>query len=84
VVPQILDRNNVGNSQCPSYEQRGVLGVLLDSNIYPNRSAFDHFLIRVMMGGVFKPEMVRQNEDDVVRLAQEEISLRFSVASAMI
>jgi oxygen-dependent protoporphyrinogen oxidase len=41
----------------PSREQRGILGTVVDSNVFPNRAPEDHVLLRTMVGGARSPQL---------------------------
>jgi len=41
----------------PSKEQRGVLGTIIDSNVFPNRAPEGSILLRSMVGGARSPEL---------------------------
>jgi oxygen-dependent protoporphyrinogen oxidase len=60
----------------PSTEQRGVLGVVVDSNVFPNRAPEGKVLFRAMVGGARTPEKARLPEEqlfDLVRADMREI-----------
>ena len=61
----------------PSLEKKQVLGVLLDSNIFPQRTGREKFLFRVMMGGVHHPEVLQMREHQLFNLAKAELNSMF-------
>ncbi len=63
----------------PSYEQKGVIGVLFDSNMFPNRASGDKVMIRLMLGGVNNPGIVREDHSAIRQLAREELAERFQL-----
>jgi oxygen-dependent protoporphyrinogen oxidase len=62
----------------PSSEKKNVLGVLFPSNIFTNRSKEDEFLFRVMIGGARHPDIRQKSEEQLIRMAEDEISGTFS------
>ncbi|MFA5060047.1 MAG: protoporphyrinogen oxidase [Candidatus Omnitrophota bacterium] len=56
-----------------SLERRDILGVLFDSNIFPNRAGSEYFSCRVMMGGARNPSMISESKEKLLNLAKEEI-----------
>jgi len=57
----------------PSSEKKNILGVLFESNIFPNRAALGQILFRVMMGGVRHPEILKLSEQELIATAVNEI-----------
>lgn len=62
----------------PSTEQREVLGVLFDSNIFAGRCPSDQILFRVMMGGAQHREVLKMSDEELLAVAVRELKLRFS------
>jgi oxygen-dependent protoporphyrinogen oxidase len=48
-----------------------ALGVLFDSNLFPNRAPAGHVLLRAMIGGAHDPGALELDDDALVRLARE-------------
>lgn len=63
----------------PSSENKEVLGVLLDSNIFPQRAPEDKILSRVMLGGARFPDILEKSQDELINIARQEIERHFSV-----
>jgi len=63
----------------PSTEKKDVLGVLFDSNIFPNRSDYDSILFRVMIGGARHPHILEKSEEALRTIAIKEIKQQFRV-----
>ena len=59
----------------PSSERKEVLGVLLESNIFPSRSPEGQILLRVMIGGARHPSILEKAQGELVRLAVDEVRL---------
>ncbi len=59
----------------PSKERKKVLGVLFDSNVFPNRAPQDSVFIRVMVGGMRHQEIATKSKDEIIAIAREEINL---------
>ncbi len=57
----------------PHKEGKSVLGVIFESNVFPNRTDKEHFLIRVMIGGDRHKDILQKSEGILVQMAQEEI-----------
>jgi len=57
----------------PSTENKEVLGVLFESNIFPKRASKNHILFRVMIGGVRHPEITKLSKKKLIDLALSEI-----------
>lgn len=58
----------------PSNEKKEVLGALFSSNIFPNRSDNNHILVQVMIGGARNPESINRGQDELIKMAQDEVS----------
>jgi oxygen-dependent protoporphyrinogen oxidase len=63
----------------PSSENREVLGVLFTSNIFDHRTNADHFMFRVMIGGVRHPDIIEKSRDELIVIAKKEIEKTFKV-----
>ncbi len=61
----------------PSWQSKEILGVVFESLIFPNRTEQDYVLLRVMIGGVCHPEILKKSEPELIAIAQEEIQLIF-------
>lgn len=57
----------------PSDQQKDVLGVLLESNVFKRQADTDKIFIRIMMGGAHHPAFSRFNEADVLTKALTEL-----------
>jgi len=57
----------------PSSEEKEVLGVLFEGNIFPGRCRKDQVLFRVMIGGARYPDILSKTKEELVKLAVEEI-----------
>ena len=58
----------------PSQENKTVLGVLFESNIFTGRVDGDHVLARVMMGGSRHPQEVFKPAGHLLRVAHESVA----------
>ncbi len=65
----------------PRTEKRKILGVLWDSSIFPNRAPKGKALIRVMLGGARNPELIELSEEELVKIALEELALTMGINS---
>jgi len=59
----------------PSLEQKEILGVLFESNIFPGRCQDNQMLFRVMIGGARHPDILNRTKEELVGLACKEIEL---------
>ena len=57
----------------PSLENRNVLGVVFESNVFPGRAGPGEILFRVMMGGAHHPFLIKRSAPELIALAQEEL-----------
>ncbi len=57
----------------PSSENKEVLGVLWESNIFPHRCAPEDILMRVMIGGARHPDVLSKSREALTALALKEI-----------
>jgi len=57
----------------PSFEKGEVLGVLFDSNIFSHRCHDNEVLVRVMLGGVRNPDIIKKSNEELINLAKNEI-----------
>lgn len=58
----------------PNCENKNILGVLFESNVFDHRCAEGEILFRVMIGGALHGEVVSQSESQLIQLAKNEIS----------
>ncbi len=65
----------------PSNQQKYILGVLFESNIFPGRCPKDKVLLRVMMGGVDNAHILKRSKDELIRLAYKEIIQVFKMTT---
>ncbi len=61
----------------PSSEKRKALGVLFDSNIFPERAPEGHLLFRIMIGGARFPDIIKKSKEEIINLALDEIQQHF-------
>ncbi len=58
----------------PSKEKRNILGSLWTSSIFPGfRSPEDKFLIRTILGGAKRPEMIEKSDNELIEITKDEI-----------
>jgi len=50
----------------PSREQRGILGTVFDSNVFPNRARSGKVLLRTMVGGARAPQLAEQQDERLI------------------
>ncbi|HLF17842.1 MAG TPA: protoporphyrinogen oxidase [Candidatus Omnitrophota bacterium] len=61
----------------PSLENKEILGVLFESNVFANRAPKNHILFRVMVGGSRYPDIFQKSKKEILELAMEEIGTVF-------
>ncbi len=57
----------------PYKEKRNILGVLFDSLVFENRAPKGYVLLRIMLGGARKPELVLREKKEIVKIALNEL-----------
>lgn len=57
----------------PREEKSPVLGVLLENNVFPERSPEKYCLLRMMIGGVRHPQAVGLSRSEIVARAKDEL-----------
>jgi len=57
----------------PSKEGKDILGVLIESNVYPGRGAPGQVMLRVMLGGRRHPAVVNDSPENILAKAIKEI-----------
>ncbi len=65
----------------PSNQGKEVLGVLIESNVYPQRSPEDGVLIRVMLGGMHHPDIVQLDNENILDKAVQEIHAVYGLSA---
>ena len=63
----------------PSRYRRGVLGVLWSSSVFPGRAPEGHVLIRAMVGGLERPELVHEPEGTIEQVVLAELGRAMGV-----
>jgi len=57
----------------PSKENKDILGVLIESNVYSRRAKDDQIMMRVMLGGAHHPAIINDGQDQILSKAIKEI-----------
>lgn len=65
----------------PSTQQKYILGVLFENNVFPNRCPKDKVLLRVMMGGVDNAHILQRSKEELIKLAYKEVIQVFKITS---
>lgn len=65
----------------PSSEGKEILGVLLESNVFPRNVPNDELVIRIMMGGAHHPEIIQMDPQELIAMALREIDLTYGLKS---
>jgi len=58
-----------------------ILGALCESNLWPGRAPEDRILIRVMVGGSERPDLLTRSDADLVGLAMRALDRAWGLAS---
>ena len=65
----------------PSKEQKEILGVLIESNVYSRRGTPDHTMIRVMLGGEHHPAIIDEDQNQILTKAIKEIDATYGLTA---
>jgi oxygen-dependent protoporphyrinogen oxidase len=65
----------------PSSEQKEVIGVIFESNIFSNRCPYSSMLFRVMLGGMHHPDILKKTQQQLVLAACREIETMFGISA---
>jgi oxygen-dependent protoporphyrinogen oxidase len=65
----------------PSKENKDVLGVLIESNVYDGRAGDDEMMMRVMLGGAHHPAIINEGQEKIIGLAIKEIDSIYGLIS---
>jgi oxygen-dependent protoporphyrinogen oxidase len=57
----------------PSSENKEIVGVLIESNVYAERAREDQLMFRVMLGGMHHPDIINHSQEKILSLAIQEI-----------
>ncbi|MEE4216786.1 MAG: protoporphyrinogen oxidase [Xanthomonadales bacterium] len=57
----------------PSRENRGILGTVVDSNVFPNRAPQGRVLLRTMVGGARVPAKAELPDDQLMDLVRSDL-----------
>jgi oxygen-dependent protoporphyrinogen oxidase len=63
----------------PSGEGKEILGVLLESNVFPRDTSEDEIVIRVMLGGAHHPEIIQKSPEELIEVALRELDLTYGL-----
>ena len=62
-------------------EDLPVLGVLIESNVFPHRAPEGHVLLRIIQGGVARPDLDDLDDDALVRAALDAVDRAWGIAA---
>lgn len=62
-------------------EDLPVLGVLIESNVFPHRAPEGHVLLRVIQGGVARPDLDDLDDEALLRAAHEAVDRAWGIAA---
>jgi oxygen-dependent protoporphyrinogen oxidase len=63
----------------PAIERRRILAASFASVKFPGRAPADRVLIRVFIGGALQPELLKRDDSELVRIAQDELQELLSI-----
>lgn len=63
----------------PSSQNNKVLGVLAESNIFEGRAPKPQIMLRVMIGGARHPDCAKMGQDELTKMALDELNERFGL-----
>ena len=63
-------------------ERVPVLGVLIESNVFPGRAPAGHVLLRAILGGVADPEVARRSDEELVERATALLDRAYGLRAA--
>jgi oxygen-dependent protoporphyrinogen oxidase len=66
----------------PSQENKDILGVLIESNVYRGRAGEDHIMMRVMLGGTHHPAIINDSQEQIIAKAIKEIDSIYGLIAA--
>jgi oxygen-dependent protoporphyrinogen oxidase len=58
----------------PSREDRGILGTVVDSNVFPNRAPEGKVLLRTMVGGARVPQLAGLPDDQLIGRVRDDLA----------
>ena len=67
-----------------SLENKNILGVLFENNVFEGRCPTDQVLIRVMMAGAHHPFTVGRSANELIAMAQEEMARVFGLSGNLV
>jgi len=65
----------------PSGENKDILGLLIESNVYAGRAGDEETMIRVMLGGVHHPAIINDDQEQILSKAIKEIDSVYGLVS---
>jgi oxygen-dependent protoporphyrinogen oxidase len=68
----------------PSNENKNVLGVLIESNVYAQRARGDQMMLRVLLGGAHHPAIINETQDQILAKAIKEIDSVYGLTAGPI
>jgi len=64
-----------------SKENKEVLGVMIESNVYSGRAGSGQILVRVILGGAHRPAIINDVQEQILAKSIEEIDSTYGVCS---
>ncbi len=68
----------------PSQEGKDILGVLIESNVFPQRTPKGLVMVRVMLGGIHHPAIINDSPDQILAKAVQEIDAIYGLKAGCV
>lgn len=65
----------------PSNQNKDILGLLIESNVYVNRAGGDQIMMRVLLGGAHHPAIINDSQEAILAKAIKEIDSVYGLVS---
>jgi protoporphyrinogen/coproporphyrinogen III oxidase len=65
----------------PSRDNKDILGVLIESNVYAGRAGGEETMLRVILGGAHHPAIINDPSDQIIAKAVKEIDNTFGLVA---
>jgi len=66
----------------PSKENKEVMGVLFESNIFAQRCDGNYLLCRVLIGGAMHPMVINESKEELIKRARKELESTLNITEA--
>jgi len=66
----------------PSRNNKDILGVLIESNVYAGRAKDNEMMLRVILGGAHHPAIINDSHDEIIAKAVKEIDSIYGLTAS--